>query len=55
MAIASTRKEDSVIAVAGWPFALLSSTSILTVTELGDARFACVKEEAWQSFGRGVA
>ena len=27
----------------------------LTVTDLGGARFARVKEEAWQSFGRGVA
>ena len=55
MAIASTRKEDPVIVVAGWIFALSLSTSILTVADLGDARFGHVKKEAWQSFGRGVA
>ena len=36
-------------------FASSLSMSILTVTDLGGARFARVKEEAWQSFGRGVA
>ena len=57
MANASTRQEDSVIVVATWLFASSSSTSlsISTVTDLGDARIACVKEEPWQSFGRGLA
>ena len=26
--------------------------STVTVTDLGGARFVCVKEEVWQSFGR---
>ena len=56
MVNASTRQEDSVIVVATWLFASSSSTlSISTVTDLGDARIACVKEEPWQSFGRGLA
>ena len=49
-----TRKEDSVIVVATWLVASSSSASILTVTDLGGARFAHVKEEAWQSFGKGA-
>ena len=40
--------------VATWLFAW-SARSILTVTDLEGARFARVKEEAWQSFGRSVA
>ena len=45
MANASTRQEDSVIVVATWLFASSSSSlSISTVTDLGDARIACVKE-----------
>ena len=38
--------------VATWLFASSSSMSILTVTDLGGARFV---REAWQSFGRGAA